>query len=219
MVYININSKEIIDSEVKTITFAHWQLEDGFREGYSEAIKEFEKIKAAQGQKVKVIQTTVPVRGYQQWFLTQLISGNPADLMELYCSSEVRNQYFTPLSQYISRPNPFNKGTEFENIPWKDTYIDGMDSALDSAYAEYFGVGTYFHVYRLFVNLELLEKATGSRNLPETLDQWLKTCAQMKEYGKRINTPIIPIGVRGFDKETIRYLFQYYYDQFKRLFS
>ena len=213
MVYVNTNGKEIVDSEVKTITFAHWQLEDGFREGYAEAIKEFEKIKAAQGQKIKVIQTTVPVRGYRQWFLTQLISGNPADLIELYCSSEVRNQYFTPLSQYISKPNPFNKGTQFESVPWKDTYIDGMDSALDTAYAEYFGVGTYFHVYRLFVNLELLEKATGSRKLPKTLSQWLKACSQMKEYGNKINKPIIPIGVRGFDKATINYLFRYYYHQ------
>ena len=213
MVYINTNGKEILDQDLKTISFAHWQLEDGFREGYAEAIKEFEKLKAAQGQKVKVIQTTVPVRGYKQWFLTQLISGNPSDIIELNCSSETRNQYFTPLSQYISKPNPFNKGTEFEGVPWKDTYIDGMDSALDTAYAEYFGVGTYFHVYRLFVNLELLEKATGSRELPKTLDQWLISCRKMKEYGKKISKPIIPIGVRGFDKATINYLFRYYYNQ------
>ena len=213
MVYINTNGKEMLDPDLRTITFAHWQLEDGFREGYAEAIKEFEKLKAAQGQKVKVVQTTVPVRGYRQWFLTQLISGNPADLMELHCSSEVRNQYFTPFSQYISRPNPFNKGTEFEGVPWKDTYIDGMDSALDPSYAEHFGVGTYSHVYRLFVNLELLEKAVGSRKLPITLNEWLETCRKMEEYGKKISTPIIPIGVRGFDKATINYLFRYYYNQ------
>ena len=54
----------------KRLTFAHWQLEDGFREGYADAIKEYERIKAAEGVKVKVIQTTVPVRGYSQWFLT-----------------------------------------------------------------------------------------------------------------------------------------------------
>jgi ABC-type glycerol-3-phosphate transport system substrate-binding protein len=213
MVYINTSGEEILDPEMKTITFAHWQLEDGFREGYAEAIKEFEKLKATQGQKVKVIQTTVPVRGYRQWFLTQLISGNPADLMELHCSSEVRNQYFTPLSQYISKPNPFNKGTVFENVPWKDTYIDGMDNALDTAYAEYFGIGTYFHVYRLFVNLDLLEKATGSRELPRTLNQWLEACRKLKEYGEKIGKPVIPIGVRGFDKATISYLFRYYFNQ------
>ena len=213
MVYINTNGKEMLDPDLKVITFAHWQLEDGFREGYAEAIKEFEKLKAEQGQKVKVVQTTVPVRGYKQWFLTQLISGNPSDLMELNCSSETKNQYFTPLSQYISKPNPFNKGTLFEAVPWKDTYIDGMDSALDSAYAEYFGIGTYFHVFRLFVNMELLEKATGSRKLPKTFDQWLTACSKMKAYGKKISKPIIPIGVRGFDKATINFLFCYYYNQ------
>ena len=212
-VYMNSSGGTILDPDVKVITFAHWQLEDGFREGYAEAIREFEKIKAEQGVKVKVVQTTVPVRGYRQWFLTQLISGDPADVMELYCSSEVRNQYFTPLSEYVSQPNPFNKGTRFENVPWRDTYIDGMDSALDEAYAEYFGVGIYFHVYRLFVNLDLLEKATGSRKMPDTVEQWIESCRKIKQYGKKIGEPVIPIGVRGFDKSTISYLLKYYFNQ------
>jgi ABC-type glycerol-3-phosphate transport system substrate-binding protein len=134
-------------------------------------------------------------------------------LIELTGSSEVKNQYFTPLSEYIAQPNPFNKGTEFEDASWKDTYVDGMNSALDPSYSEYFGVGTYFHVYRLFVNLDLLEKATGSKKMPKTLDQWLDSCAKLKAYGKKIGKPIIPIGVRGFDKSTIYSMFRYYYRQ------
>jgi ABC-type glycerol-3-phosphate transport system substrate-binding protein len=213
IVYTNNSGGTILDPDVKVISFAHWQLEDGFREGYAEAIKQFEALKAKQGHKVKVIQTTVPIRGYRQWFMTQLISGNPADLMELYCSSDVRNQYFTPLSQYVAEPNPYNVGSPFANVSWKDSYIDGMNGGLDPSYSEYFGIGTYFHVQRLYVNLELLEKATGSRELPKTVNQWLEMCDKMEQYGKKIGEPIVPIGVRGFDKSTIEYLFKYYYEQ------
>lgn len=199
--------------DVKTITFAHWQLEDGYREGVDEAIRRFETLKAEQGQKVKVIQSTVPWRGYSQWFLTQLIGGNPADLMELIGSSQLYHRYFVPLSPYIDKPNPFNQSTVLEGMPWRDTYVDDMEGSQDNVYAEYFGVGHMFHTYRLFVNVDLLEKATGSRQLPRDLTEWLDACAKLKAYGRNTGTPIIPIGVRGFDKGTLNHLFRYYFSQ------
>jgi raffinose/stachyose/melibiose transport system substrate-binding protein len=213
--YVMYNSEEtrLLNSEEVTITFAHWNLEDGFREGFDEAIRLFQELKAKEGKKVRIIQTTVPTRGYRQWFLTQMIGGSPADVMKYSASSEMLNRYFTPLSQYVSRPNPFNKGTVMESVPWKDTFVDGMQGSLDSVYSEYFGVGTYFHTTRLFVNMDLLEKATGSRKLPEDLQEWLEICQKMRGYGKKVGKPIIPIGVRGFDKATINYLFCYYYSQ------
>ena len=38
-------------SREKRLTFAHWQLEDGFREGFEDAIREYERIKAEQGER------------------------------------------------------------------------------------------------------------------------------------------------------------------------
>lgn len=212
-VYLNVCGRELLDTSVKTMTFAHWQLEDGFREGYNEAIRQFTEYKAKQGQKVRIIQTTVPWRGYQQWFLTQLIGGTPADMVELNCTSEQKNQYFIPLSPYIGKPNPFNKGTPFESVPWKDTFLDNMNAALDINYGEYYGIGMSSSVYRVYVNMDILEKATGSRKLPETLSEWLDDCEKLKEYGKKIGKPIIPIGVRGCDKGTLNYLFECYFTQ------
>jgi len=204
---------DILDKNVKTITFAHWSLEDGFREGFDEAIKLFEEYKAKQGQKVKVLQTTVPFPGYAQWFMTQLIGGDPADVIKIGASSDIQNQYFTPLSQYIGNPNPFNKGTPLEGVPWKDTYVDDMRGSLDWNYAEYYGVGICVHTFRMYVNMELLQKATGSRKLPETLTEWLSICEKMREYGKKIGRPVIPVGVRGFDRGTINSLLSYYQSQ------
>jgi raffinose/stachyose/melibiose transport system substrate-binding protein len=204
---------DILDKNVKTITFAHWQLEDGFRQGFDEAIKLFEEYKAKQGQQVKVIQTTVPIQGYGQWFMTQLVGGAPADVIELLGTSDIRNQYFTPLSQYIGGPNPFNQGTPLEGVPWKDTFEDDMRAGLDWNYAEYYGVGVCIHTFRMYVNMDLLQKATGSRKLPKTLTEWLNICEKMREYGKKVGKPIIPIGVRGFDRGTLSQLLGYYQSQ------
>ena len=191
------------NGDTKVISIAHWQLEDGFREGIDYAIKEFEKLKASQGQKVKVIQNAIPSRGYSQWYITQLISGNPADIIELTVSPEIQSRYFLPLSTYISRPNPFNKGTPCEKLAWKDTYNDGMDSSLNPIFAEYFGVGIFGHRQRVYVNIDLLKAATGSEKTPETFEEWIECCKKVEEYARKVQKPIIPIGVRGIDKHTI----------------
>ncbi len=214
MVIINTSGGDnLIERGVETITIAHWQLEDGFREGFAEAIRQYEALKAEKGIKVKIIQTTVPVRGYPQWFITQLISGDPADVIELSGSSQLHNQYFASLANYISRPNPYNQGTPLQGIPWKDTFVDGMNSALDPIYADYFGVGTFFHVYRLYVNTQLLRKATGSDKLPNTFDEWMNACKKLREYGKKTGRTIIPIGVRGFDKSTLSNMYKRYFSE------
>jgi raffinose/stachyose/melibiose transport system substrate-binding protein len=213
MVAMNTCSSDLLNPGMKTITFAHWQLEDGFREGYNEAIKLFEEYKLTQGERVKVIQTTVPFRGYGQWYLTQLLGGKPANVIELTGNSDMRNQYFRSLSEYIGKPNPFNKGTPFENVAWKATFHDGMNAALDPNFGEYFGIGAFSAVYRIYVNLDLLKQATGSEKMPETLEEWLDSCQKIRIFSQKIKKPVIPIGVRGFDKRTLNYLFSVYFSQ------
>ena len=214
MVIINTNgSGGIIDSGVKTITVGHWQLEDGFRDGLDQIIKDYEEMKKAQGERVKILQSTVPVRGYQQWFVTQMISGDPTDVIQLRCSSQMKAQYMVALSAYIGQPNPYNKGTPLEGIPWKDTFVDGMNSGLDSTYAEYFGIGSFFHVRRVYVNKKLLKAATGSDRMPKTFDEWMEDCRKMREYGKAIGVPIVPIGITGMEKGMLASLFTQYFSQ------
>ncbi|MBN2641598.1 MAG: extracellular solute-binding protein [Victivallales bacterium] len=213
MVIINTSGGSVIDPDEKRIIIGHWQLEDGFRHGLDQVIKDYEKMKAAQGQKVKVIQSTVPGRGYQQWFVTQMISGDPTDIIQLRCSSQMKAQYMVPLSDYIGAPNPYNKGTPLEGIPWKDTFVDGMNSSLDPVYADYFGIGSFFHVMRVYVNKDLLKKATGSDKMPQTFDEWMDTCRKMREYGEKEQTPIIPIGMTGVGKGMLLGLFIQYFSQ------
>jgi len=200
----------LLDPDLKVITVAHGNLEDGYREGMDEIIREFEAMKAAQGEKVKVVQSTVPARGYTQWFMTQLIGGKPADVIRLAGTPHLWNQYFEPFSRYVGKPNRFNIGTPLEGVPWRDTFVDGMETALDPTYAEYFWIAETHHTLRLFVNMDLLEKATGSRKLPEDFTDWVDICAKMKAYGEKIGKPIIPIGVNGIERSTLKMFWNTY---------
>ncbi len=215
LVYVLFLAKSvaIINPNVKTLTITHWQLEDGFREGIDVAIKRFEELKAKQGIKVKIIQSTVPYRGYEQWLTTQFIGGNPVDIVELAGSEDLKYQYVHSLTPYIGKPNPFNKGTLLEGIPWKDTVLDEMRNSVSPKYQEYFGVGTSFFVFRVYFNLDLLEKATGTRKIPEplSLTEWLEMSEKLRKYGEKTGELIIPIGVRGIDRGTLRYLMLFYF--------
>ncbi len=203
----------------RKITFAHWQLEDGFREGYEDAIREYQKMKAAKGEKVRVIQATVPVRGYSQWFMTQLIGGDAADVIELSGSAELQNQYFTPLSPYLGDVNPYNAGSPLEGLPWRDTFADDMVGALNTQYSEYFGVQTFMMTTRMYVNVDLYEKAMGHKKMPTTLQEFLDACEKIQAYGEKTQVPLIPIGVRGFDKGTINQLFGHYNNQMNAVYN
>ncbi|MFH0911978.1 MAG: extracellular solute-binding protein [Planctomycetota bacterium] len=205
--------KVTFEPDATVLHLAHWQMNEGFREGFAEMIREFETVKAREGQKVKVIQTTVPGRGYLQWMITQLVSGEPADILENPEEGAVREQYFIGLSPYIGRPNPFNKGTPLEGIPWKDTFVDNMEGAFDIFYADYYGLGTAFFTYRLHVNADLVEKATGSRKMPEDFPEWMEICQKIREYGERIGEPLVPIGVDGIGRGTLNFLFYEYFSQ------
>ncbi len=214
MVIRNHGGMEVmLSSDTKVITFAHWQLEDGFREGFDAAIAEYEKRKAEQGVKVKVQQVAIPVRGYPQWYLTQLIGGEPADVIEITGSADIQNQYMISLAPFVGLKNPWNAGTPLENYSWRDSYMDDMLSSFDPTYSDFFGVCIFMHTTRIYVNMDLYEKACGSAKLPETVGEWLESCRKIREYGQRINKPLIPIGVRGFDKLTLGQLLNNYNSQ------
>ncbi|MFH0911976.1 MAG: extracellular solute-binding protein [Planctomycetota bacterium] len=212
-VYFLGPGKVTFNPDVKVLHLAHSQMQEGYREGFEEMIRRFETLQAGKGVRVKVIQTVIPSRGYEQWMITQLVSGEPADVLANPDEGEVRFNYFHPLSPYVGKPNPFNQGTPLDGIPWRDTFIDNMEGAFDRWYADYFGVGTSFSVYRVHANADLVEKATGSRRMPETFSEWMAICQKLKDYGHRIGEPIIPIGVDGMTRATLNYLWEHYYCQ------
>ncbi len=204
------SSSGVINDDI-VLTVAHWQLEDGFREGMEKALKKFCELKKQQGINVKVVQSTVPFRGYRQWFMTQLLGDEPADLIVPLGSPGLVNQYFNALDEYMDQPNPFNKGTPLANVVWRDSFI--TPCMPDETYGKTFQPGYSMHVQRLFVNVDLLKKTTGSDVLPRDLHEFLAICRKVTEYNRIHKSDYIPIGVRGIDKQTLKNLFNYYYQE------
>jgi ABC-type glycerol-3-phosphate transport system substrate-binding protein len=178
---------------------------------WTKSIIEYTKANSSP-EKVCVVQSPIPYSAYSQWFMTQLIGGNPVDVIQLGGTPEQWNKYFHGLSSYMDKPNFYNKGTVLEDYVWKDTFIDEMASGRGFS-TEYFGAGLFFGTQRLFVNLDILEKATGSRRMPLDLPEWMETCRKIQEYGNGISQLIIPIAVRGLDKSTVYDLFDSYFSQ------
>ncbi len=196
LIVSTVNTLRIERPNETIIRIAHWQLEKGYREALDIAIKEYQR----RNPGVKIEQMGVTEKLYNQWINTQLISGTAPDLCEMGQSNmltkdEYTVKYFIPLSNLITRPNPYNANNNLKDTPWKETLLDGMRGGFREGLQEYYGVPTTLISMRLFVNRTLLKQATGSDALPETFGEWMAQCRAIREYAKKTGQErsLIPI--------------------------
>ena len=177
------------------IRVAHWQLEAGAREGWEKVFRAFEEEQLRRhGRRVEVRQVAIPEQGYTQWQMTQFVSGDPVEVIKTRnLSNDMMDRYFLPLGEQLGSPNPFNDGTPLENIPWRDTFIDGMLGSYNADYGDYYTVPTSVDTLRLYGNLDLIEAATGERRMPESLAEWLAVNQALLDYGRAQRKTIIPV--------------------------
>lgn len=190
-----INTLRVERPSNTVIRISHWQLERGYREAMQKIIDEYEALHPG----VEIEQMGVAERVYSQWINTHLISGTAPDICEMGHSNmltkdEYTVKYFLPLSTYITRPNPYNDGTDLEGVPWKETLLDGMRGGFREGLQEYYGVPTTLISMRLFYNKRLLKAATGSDQPPKSFGEWMQQCEQIKAYAREKNDRrILPI--------------------------
>lgn len=152
------------------IRIAHWQVEVGPREA-------MEKLAAAYNElnpDVRVEVLAVPGNVYTQWLRTQLTGGTAPDIVEfgfwLHGSRDMPARYFSPITEEVDQPNPYNRGTPQEHVRWRDTFLDGLST--QEGYVRdlnnYYAVTLCMLSMRLFYNADLLEELTGSRETPRT---------------------------------------------------
>src|SRR5207253_9887425 len=121
-----------------TIRFAHWQLENGPRDAFEKIAAEYSKLHPG----ISVEQLPIPERIYPNWFITQLVGGMAPDLIQIGKGSndERLTRFFTPLSDLASSPNPYNKGTDLEGVPMRETLFDGMEGGFVQNLIEFYAV-------------------------------------------------------------------------------
>lgn len=187
VVWVMTRSTPIVKQRPVTIRIAHWQIEAGPPDGIDAIIKRYEEI----NPRVHVIQELVPGVVFKQWLRANLTGGTGADLIEwgpwIDGVRDVPARYFEPITEALEKPNPYNKGTELENVKWSQTFTDALVS--QQMYAPDPGQGyavTLCEVsLRVFCNTDLLRKVTGSDKKPETFDDLRKIFAQLDEYNRR----------------------------------
>ncbi|MBI4977013.1 MAG: extracellular solute-binding protein [Spirochaetes bacterium] len=170
-------------NRIVTVRVAHWSLEPGARDGLNYMAKEYRKLHP----NIRIVQEAIPESTYGQWFTTQMVGGTPADLMRdgmvaynLLISYYVR--YFTPLTEYVMNPNPYNRINEFSNTSLRDTMKDGLRSCYIPELQEYMAIGLTLHITRMFYNKTLLRQATGSTEPPKDFAQFMAVCEKIKQY-------------------------------------
>jgi raffinose/stachyose/melibiose transport system substrate-binding protein len=191
------------------LTLAHWQLEYGVKDGLDYMAEKYNQELVRQGKEpIEFRQMPIPETGYAQWVTTQLMGGTPPDLIEMGQMSwdamiRYHAYYMVPVTAEIFKPNPYNKGTDLENVDWKSTYEDGMGDGIREL-KEYYDVGFSSFTVRLYYNKELLsslsrklfEQGKISRPLqepPQDFREFLKLCDlihEMKDESGRVYLPI-----------------------------
>lgn len=193
--WVFTRSAPLVSARPVTIRFAHWQIEKGPPDGFRAVIRRYEAL----NPRVKVEQVEVPSPVYRQWVRTNLTGGTATDLIEfaywLQGMNDVPVRYFEPLTAAMNEPNPYNRGTPMEKVPWRQTFADGLYGmiSLSPEIGQIYGVTLSQGSSRLFCNRELLRKITGSAAPPVTLADFRTLCAQVAEYARRNRVALHPL--------------------------
>lgn len=183
-------TRERTDDRI-TIRISQWQLEGGVRAGIDAVIRRYEEL----NPNVHVVQIAVPDRVYLPWIMTQLVGGNAPDVVEYSWPWPDTARFFEPITAEVMKPNPYNRGTPLEGVPWRDTFIDGMTSPDNyvQALGQYYGVSMTTGMARIVYNRELLRTITGSDEPPATYREFLAVCEQIQAYAKEHGVKLAPL--------------------------
>jgi raffinose/stachyose/melibiose transport system substrate-binding protein len=169
-------------AEVPVVRFCHWQLEGRNVQALHEACRLYEKVQQSEfGRRVRVEQLEIPERAYEQWVRTQLIGRTAPDLIEMLGTpwDNLVVRYFVPITDRVDKPNPYNsraldrrlaaalgQGPEsdaregaLEGVPWRETYVDGMEGGWRVNLQDYYGMPLSVFTIRAFANRNLLAEA------------------------------------------------------------
>lgn len=181
-----------VTSDRITIRLSQWQLEGGVRDAVDAIIRRYEEL----NPRVHVVQIAVPGgTTYLPWIQAQMVGGTGPDLVEYSWPWPDTARNFSPISAEVMLPNPYNRGTPLEGVPWRDTFIDGMTSPDNfvQTLSQYYGVSMTTGMHRIVYNKVLLKTITGHDTPPRTYRELLAVCAQIKAYAQVHHLNLAPL--------------------------
>ncbi|AHF92314.1 sugar ABC transporter substrate-binding protein [Opitutaceae bacterium TAV5] len=161
-------TRERTDPGVREIHLGHFMIHAGMREGLDEVIAAYENLNPG----VRVKQDAVPLRAWSAWQRAQWAGGTTPDIMQIGKDTGdlELGRYYLALSPWVESPNPYNRGTPLEGIPWRDTFVDGLSggTGYSAALGDSYGIPSQVNTLRLFYNRSLLRAVTGRDKPPAT---------------------------------------------------
>jgi raffinose/stachyose/melibiose transport system substrate-binding protein len=188
------------------IRIGHWQLESSVREGFDKMAREFAArpdIKAKYGN-VIVVQDAIPETVYGQWASSQMMGRTAPDIVEIGLGLPqpiwlgYLNRYFIPLTDLANEPNPFNKGTPLESVPFRHTFTDDMRRGYTEELQQYTSIPLSRFTTRLFYNKTLLKKLTGKDAPPSDFRGFLALCDEIKKHHDERGQAYMPIACSAY---------------------
>jgi ABC-type glycerol-3-phosphate transport system substrate-binding protein len=199
VVTIATRRKEEAPANAITIRLAHWQLEAGVRDGLAEAAQAYEKLHPD----VRIVQEAIPEATYGQWMSTQLMGGTAPDIVQAgmvegHLMTAFFTRYFVPLSRFVTRPNPYNAGTDLQKTPLIRTFKDGMRRSFIDETQEFMTIPLALTGVRLFYNKPLLKKLTGLDEAPRDYRVFLEVCETIRARKQPNGQPYVAIAGSRF---------------------
>ncbi len=197
------------------IRFSHWQLEGGLREAFDTLSREYEALHPG----VKIEQVAIPERTYTQWLRTQLVGETITEIVQIGygVDDEILARFFTPLTNYVDQPNPYNAGTDLAGVPLRDTILDGMQgvSSYSPNLLEYYGIPVSMFTVRMFYNRTLWKSLLGDVPPPSNYEEFIATCERIRKVSEAGNLKVIPIA--GSKSNAPPLLYRLFSSQVQRL--
>jgi ABC-type glycerol-3-phosphate transport system substrate-binding protein len=186
------------DDGTEVIRIAHIFLET--RDAIDTLGRAYEEQCRQRGEKVKVVQIAVPHRLYASWFITQLIGNDTPELLAIHAGStdDRLARYIEPLTSELTKPNPYNKGTDLAGVPWLNTFPSGMRNSYNDTLLEYYSVPLTHTTTRLMINLQLYREIFGDSPWPGTYEGFVRLCQETRDYAAQHGRDIFPIASSSF---------------------
>ncbi|MBM4143930.1 MAG: extracellular solute-binding protein [Lentisphaerae bacterium] len=182
------------------LRIGHWQLEAGVREAFDRLAEEYRRLHP----EVSIVQDAIPESSYGTWMTTQLMGGTAPDMIEVGSGLPYNvllgyhSRYFVPLTPYVNEPNPYNRGTPLEGVPWQKTYKDGMRGSYVGELTQYMTVPLAQFGIRVFYNRNLLRKLTGLDEAPHDYRAFIRVCETIRGRSDEQGRPYTPITSSGY---------------------
>lgn len=183
-------------NEKVQIRFAHWQLESGLREAFEQVAKDYMKLHPG----VEVRQVPVPGRVYATWLQTGYVGNSLPDLVVLSLpSDETLSTYYTPMTNDVIKPNPYNVGTPLEGVPWRDTFLDGLVASYGlGTLQDYYSIPSAIMTSRVYYNRSLWREIFGEEKTPESYPEFVEACRRIQAFAEKTGRPVLPIAGSSF---------------------